>query len=122
MDFKYKQDIEIRASTDNWGPLPFGFADAIPAGETITACTVSGYAGALTPADATIVNDVVTFAGKTAIPLVDTDTPPACSGTDVSVRLKYPGDDYKGAATLIFVITLAGGGIHSFFFNGVVIK
>jgi len=122
MDFIHTKNIEIRAGTDNWGPFPFDFSDALPEGDTISAVTVTGYAGKLLPSDATIVDGAITFAGETEIPLIDTDYTPVISGAEVSIKLCYPGDDYKGSATIVFLVELAGTGEHPFFYHGVRVK
>lgn len=121
MDFK-DRNIEIRASTDNWGPFPFEFVDALPTGETIASVAVSAYAGKVTPDDATIVGSTLTFAGKTALDLIDSDYTPVVSGTEVKIKLKYPGDTYNGVATIVFVTTLTGGGKYPFYFHGVKVR
>ncbi|MFZ3046495.1 MAG: hypothetical protein WA151_11315 [Desulfatirhabdiaceae bacterium] len=121
MDFAYR-NIEIRASTDNWGPWPFDITNAIPAGESIQSVSVAAYAGKVTPDDATLVGSTLTFTGKTAIGLIDTDYAPVISGAEVRVKLKYPGGVYKGTATLVFDVTLVGTGKFPFFFDGIKIK
>ena len=122
MDFRHKKNIEIRALTDNWGPFPFDFSDAIPEGDTISSVTVTGYAGKVMPDDATIVAAAMAFVGVTEIPLIDTDYTPVISGAEVSIKLCYPGDAYKGQATIVFLVELTGTGVYPFFYHGVRVK
>ncbi|MDX9787953.1 MAG: hypothetical protein RBT11_14300 [Desulfobacterales bacterium] len=122
MDFKNRA-IEIRASTDNWGPYPFDFNDALPSEDDISAVTVSAFTGKVLPEDATLdeSGDTV-FLGQTAIGLIDTDFTPTINSNVVSIKLKYPTGDHKGAATIVFVVTLVSGGVYPFFFHGAKVR
>lgn len=123
MDFSCSKQIEIRSMTDNWGPYSFSMAGMIPATKTIDSVIVYAYMGKLMPESATMVNGVLTLVGETTVPIIDTDFAPVCTASAVAVKFKYPGDAYKGPATLIFLITLSGNdGVYPFFFDGIVVQ
>ena len=108
MDFDGIEKVEIREGSDNWGPFIFGLSGSIPPGDTIASVEVKAYAGTYKPAQA--VED------QAEIPLIDDGfEPDIVDDTDISIRLKYPGDGYKGKTTIVFDVTLAGTGKYQFF-------
>lgn len=113
MDFKKTKDIEIRSTSDEWGPFTFDFTGAIPAGETISSVVVKGYEGIIRPQDTETPTEITSFV----------ESSPAVVSPYVSVRLQYPGSDYKNTkATLVLTLTMSGGGIHPFYFHHVNIR
>lgn len=122
-DFRNYSIIELRAGTDNWGLFTFDFTDSIPSDSTVTNVTISAYAGRISPRDAELSDlGVFEFPGQTAVTIVDSDYVPTITDNVVSVKLIYPGDAYKGRATLVFLIEIDGGGLFPFFFSRVIIK
>lgn len=110
--------IDIRYSTDNFGPFTFEFENSIPSGDSIASVAVAAYSGNVKPkstlSDFTEITDL----------LIDTDVAPSVFGSIVSVYFSYPGDDYKGTkATLIFTLTFNNNtGVHPYYFRYVHIK
>ena len=112
MDFEGSDNIIIRENSNLWGPFEFDFSNALPSGHVISAVTVKSYSRTYKPQDSA--------EDFTEIDLIDPEyTPEATDDTEVTVKLQYPGDDYKGKATLVFNVTLVSGGTHEFFFHRV---
>ena len=112
-----KDTIEVRDTTDNWGPFSFDFSDSLPDGDDMVSVVVTAYLGS--------VNESSTLADETEITsvLIDTDTSPTVSSNIVLVYFVFPGAAYKGdKATLVFQVTLDSGATHPFFFHYVRIK
>ena len=111
--------IEIRYSTDNWGPFNFDLSNALPSGDTIADVDVKAYLDNIKPtADLSEETEITSS-------LIDTNVAPTHDGdSTVSLYLKYPGDTYKGQkATLVITVTLTNQtGVHPFFFNYVSIQ
>jgi hypothetical protein len=123
MDFSNNEIIEIRASADNWGLFSFDFTSLIPTGSAVTDVTVLSYSGKLTPGDAEETDlGALDFPDKTAITLFDSDYVPTIVDNVVSIKLKYPGNIYKGRASLVFQVEIDSEGIFPFIFNRVIIK
>ena len=110
--------IEIRLTTDNWGPFVFDFTNRVPSGDSIASLTVSAHVGEILPE--------YTLAGFADISstLVETNPAPSISGNTISLYLKWPGNSYKGEnVTLVFQITFTTvSGIHPFYFYKVAIQ
>src|SRR4030042_37906 len=127
MDFEGSESIIVRYYTDEWGIYRFNFPacssetandGAIPYNSTLATVSVFAYLGKVTDtsvlADETIIAD-----------LIDPIFTPIISGNFyVNVKLQYPtAVSYKGKkATLIFQISLTGGGTYPFYFYPVIIK
>jgi len=105
--------ILIRYYSDQWGPFVFDFSDAIPDGETITACNIRSFFGKVRFSDH--INDFT----ESTTNLVDSSQ---VENNTVKVRLQYPGELLKGNHSLVFEVTTASGGKHSFFFYKVVVE
>jgi len=119
--------IEVGYNTDLWGPYGFKFPinttetsndGMIPFGDVITAVTVKAYQGKVTRKD--------TLSEETEIATLidDAYTPAINAGQDkVSIKLQYPGVDYKAQkATLIFELTLQSGAKKAFYYTYVYIR
>jgi hypothetical protein len=114
MDFQDYDPIEIREGADLWGPFSFDLSGSLPTDDAIATVTVKAYAGKYKPSQA--VED------QTEITLVDPAFAVDYDAASISIKLQYPGDDYKGKATIVFDVTLASGARYPFFFHGVKIK
>lgn len=108
MDFE-QGTMEVRDTTNFWGPFCLDFTDGIPTGEDIQSVEIKAYSGKVTPkldlADFVEVTNLVEAVGT------------IISENTVSFRLQYPGAEYKGTKmTLILTVILASGGRHPFYF------
>lgn len=113
--------IEIRYSTDLWGPYRFNFPicssatagdGAIPFGDTISAVTVKAYLGNVKP------SSVLTDFTEITTSVIDPGYAPTFGNDYVVCKFQYPGDTYKGEkVTLIFELTLSSGAKHPFYFQ-----
>ena len=113
------EDIEIRYSSDQWGPFNFDFTDLLTVStEIIASVTVRAFVGNVKPG-----SDLTAFTEITD-DLIDADeVPVVVDDTTVDVVFEYPGSDYANQkATLIFEITTDNGREHPFFFQYVRIK
>lgn len=113
MDFKTEKNIDVRDTSNEWGPFRFNFTNAIPSGETISSVDVKGYVGIIRPQDTDTPTEITSFV----------ESSPVVASPYISVRLQYPGVDYKNSkATLVFTVTYSGGGSHPFYFHHVNIR
>lgn len=118
VDFRGK--IKVNYNTDLWGVYTFYFPictsltandGLIPYGDTVSAVVVRAFLGNVkATSDLDDETELET--------LVDPDYEPTISGSNVSIKLQYPTDTYKGLKyTLIFEIELTSGGTHAFYFQ-----
>lgn len=113
MNIEFEQGtIAIQSNAAEWGPFSFSFADALPSGKAVTACTVKSYLGRVKPND----SDVLSTFTETTTELVGTTA--VASDTVVTVQFNRPTTaSYINAShTLVFNFTITGGGTHSAFF------
>lgn len=105
-----RAEIEVRESTDSWGPFTLDLTNGIPSDQSITGVSVKAYAGKLTKAA-----DRDAFSDITSL-LIETSKT-AYSGKDVYLWFQYPGEAYRNTkATVIVTATLTDGGVFPFFF------
>lgn len=109
--------IEIRSSTDNWGPFNFDISNRIPSGDSIKSFSVKAYLGHVLPT-----HNLASFTEVTT--LIDTDPVQTFTNTVMSIYLIWPGDTYKGQMiTLVFTVVFnSKTGQHPFYFYGVSIQ
>ena len=98
--------IEVRSFTDFWGPHKFEFAAVIPSGLTLTAATVRSYNK---------------NSGETTSALIEPGET-SVSGSDVLVKLQYPGAEHIGNHILLFELTFDTGAKHSLNFGFVIVE
>ena len=110
--------IEIRPTTDNWGPFNFNMAPRIPSGDSIASFTTAAYVGEVLPT-ATL-SDYTEMSAS----LVESNPAPASTASILSVYLKHPGNTYTGESiTLVFHVTFTTKtGVHPFHFYRVLIQ
>lgn len=93
-----KSIISIRSSADKWGPFTFDCSEAIPSGTSIADVAVSSYLVDMDEGEiSTESTDELVESGASA------------SGTDVTLRLQYPGADLAGYHALLLDLTLDDG-------------
>ena len=104
--------IEIRLTTDNWGPFHFDFTNCIPTGDTIQTFTISAHEGEILP-EYTL-SDYADISNT----LIETNPASSTNGTIISAYFKWPGLAYKGEnITLVFQVTFTvKTGVHPFYF------
>lgn len=110
--------IEVRSTTDNWGPFNFDMTNRIPSGDAIASFTVDAYVGTVQPTDT--LSDFTEMGAS----LIETSPAKSNNDTTLSIYLKYPSDTYKGEnITLVFNVTFTlQTGIHPFYFHHVKIQ
>ena len=99
------EDIEIYSFTDFWGPHKFEFEPILPSGLSIYSVTVKSY-----DVDDVETSSYLVEPGEVSI-----------SGSDILIKLQYPGDAYVGRHRLVFEITFNTGAKHSFWFGYVIV-
>ncbi len=102
--------IELRYSTDEWGPYSIDLDGGLPEGQSISDVTIKAYGSRVSPEDDTsALTDI-------ADQIIENDSV-ITDGTKIQWKMQYPADEtLKGAmATLIFEVTTSGGGRHPFY-------
>lgn len=110
--------IEIRSTSNNWGPFNFDLTNRIPSGDSVTSFTVAAYVGTVEP------TDTLTSFTEMSANLIETNPAKSNSATTLQIYMKYPGVAYKGEnITLVFNVTFTNqGGVHPFYFHHVKIQ
>jgi len=104
--------IEIRQSSVDWGPFSFDFEDALPSGTTIASVTLNSYLGKVIP------EDDIDDQTDTTSELVDAVLTAVSGSYGVNAYFNYPSTStYIGEEkhTLVFVLTLDTGAVHSYY-------
>ncbi len=112
MDFNVL--IDLRYSTDEWGPFSIDLDRGLPEGESVSDVTIKAFSGRIFPTDS--------ISGLTDIAAQIIETGSIINtGTQIQWKMQYPSDstlkDTK--ATLIFEVTTTGGGEHPFYLYAV---
>lgn len=106
MDFA-RAIIEVNSYTDNWGPFAFDLEPGLPGNDTVSDVTVGSYLRA-TGADTTA---YLVESGSTQV-----------VGSEVSVRLQYPGGTRTGEHVITFSVTTTSGAKHRLSFASVLVS
>lgn len=104
--------IEVRLTTDNWGPFNFDMTGMIPSDDSIASFTTSAHVGEVLPTYT--LSDYADISAS----LIEADPAPLTDGTNLSVYMKWPGATYKGnSITLVFQVTYTvKTGVYPFYF------
>jgi len=110
--------IEIRGTSDNWGPFNFDISNRMPSGDTVTSFTTKAYVGTVQP------TDTLTSFTEISANLIESNPAPSNTDTILSIYMKYPGNTYKGESiTLVFDVTFTNhSGVHPYYFHHVKIQ
>lgn len=98
--------INVRSTTDQWGPFAFDLAHALPAGDALTG--------------ASTVQSFMRDGGETTAHLIEPGSV-AVAGSTISLRLQYPGATRLGLHELHFNAVLASGARHTLVFRVVLV-
>ena len=105
--FEFIQDrICIQSNASEWGPFTFNFADGLPTGKTLSSVTVKSYLGRVKPDNSDTLSSFI----ETTSELIGTTA--VVSDTQATVQFNRPTTStYINANhTLVFTVTLSGGG------------
>ena len=110
--------IEIRPTSDNWGPFNFDMSNRVPSGDSIASFTTAAYVGEVLPT-ATL-SDYTEMSAS----LIESNPAPSNTDTVLSIYMKFPSNTYTGdSITLVFSVTFTTQtGIHPFHFYKVLIQ